>query len=329
MAKYKPEVLSRDSYEEWNCFVEDSPQGSIFTNTHFLDSTQKEYHIRVIRENGNIIAGIPIIKNEIKLYWNPMFVKHLGILLPPRKSKRSKWISKEMNIVQSFVEDTKSFRSFSYKFHPSFDNWLPFYWNGFRQETYYTYRINLAGSFDSIVSEAETRARTDMKKALKNDITVKEIEDIDLFYKICSGTYTHMNTKPPYSKNLVESFYNHLKPVSAVKYFGAFNSDGECRAVSGIIYDENEAFLILNGQTFTGANDGANTLLIFENIRTMQGLSKVFDFEGSMIPAIEKFYRSFGGELVPFYKITRKSLINYAMFSAIGLYKKIKGYDRG
>ena len=29
----------------------------------------------------------------------------------------------------------------------------------------------------------------------------------------------------------------------------------------------------------------------------------VFDFEGSMIPSIEKYFRKFGGELIPYYSL--------------------------
>jgi hypothetical protein len=38
------------------------------------------------------------------------------------------------------------------------------------------------------------------------------------------------------------------------------------------------------------------------------GKSGIFDFEGSMHEQIEKFYRGFGGELVPYYSIYKANL---------------------
>jgi hypothetical protein len=36
----------------------------------------------------------------------------------------------------------------------------------------------------------------------------------------------------------------------------------------------------------------------------------VFDFEGSMVPSIETFFRGFGGTIVPFYQIRKWPLLN-------------------
>jgi len=37
------------------------------------------------------------------------------------------------------------------------------------------------------------------------------------------------------------------------------------------------------------------------------GISK-FDFEGSMLPEVEKYFRGFGGNLVPYYSINKAKL---------------------
>jgi len=51
-----------------------------------------------------------------------------------------------------------------------------------------------------------------------------------------------------------------------------------------------------------------NEVLIHEGIlwADKTGL-KCFDFEGSMIPAVESFYRQFGGKLQPYHLIWKKS----------------------
>ena len=35
---------------------------------------------------------------------------------------------------------------------------------------------------------------------------------------------------------------------------------------------------------------------------------KYFDFEGSMVPQIERYFRGFGGKLTPYYRINKAKL---------------------
>jgi hypothetical protein len=71
-------------------------------------------------------------------------------------------------------------------------------------------------------------------------------------------------------------------------------------------------------------NFGANSFLILKTIEFASKVSKGFDFEGSMIKSIERFYRGFGGELTPYYQIWKNNMINYGKHRLIKIYKKIK-----
>ena len=53
------------------------------------------------------------------------------------------------------------------------------------------------------------------------------------------------------------------------------------------------------------ANNFAMSALLWEAILYSKNELKaqVFDFEGSMIPSIERYFRKFGGELTPYYTL--------------------------
>ena len=53
---------------------------------------------------------------------------------------------------------------------------------------------------------------------------------------------------------------------------------------------------------------GANTLLYWEAIRLAAEVSRVFDFEGSMVEPIEHYFRGFGGRQTPYFCISKAGL---------------------
>ena len=53
------------------------------------------------------------------------------------------------------------------------------------------------------------------------------------------------------------------------------------------------------------SNNFAMSYLLWQAILYTKDTLKlnVFDFEGSMIPSIEKYFRKFGGEITPYYSL--------------------------
>jgi hypothetical protein len=50
-------------------------------------------------------------------------------------------------------------------------------------------------------------------------------------------------------------------------------------------------------------------MAMFACIRHARDLGlEVYDFEGSMVPGIEQYFRSFGGTLTPLYRVVKASL---------------------
>ena len=95
-------------------------------------------------------------------------------------------------------------------------------------------------------------------------------------------------------------------------------------AVAGLIYDQHATSLVINGFDPVIMKRGANELLIFECIKFAKAHSKFFDFEGSMLEPIDSFYRKFGGDHRPYYKIYKNNVLNFALEKGIYWYKKLK-----
>ena len=62
-----------------------------------------------------------------------------------------------------------------------------------------------------------------------------------------------------------------------------------------IVWDSQSAYNIINGVDIRHKG-GALPLCIWEAIKYASTVTKSFDFEGSMIPSVERIYRHFGAK---------------------------------
>ena len=89
-------------------------------------------------------------------------------------------------------------------------------------------------------------------------------------------------------------------------YTFVVRSQGIPIAGAFVIHDARTAYYLLGGYHSESKHHGAGTLALFDAIRHARGLGlKTFDFEGSMIPAIERYFRGFGGKLTPYYRVNK------------------------
>ena len=97
-----------------------------------------------------------------------------------------------------------------------------------------------------------------------------------------------------------------------------------------IVWDNKRSYYLLGGYDFKKSHHGAQALAVWESIKFTKerlGLNE-FDFEGSMIPQVERFFRKFGGRLIPCYSVvwTRPSLKIVLSFKKIagGISRKLR-----
>jgi len=55
-------------------------------------------------------------------------------------------------------------------------------------------------------------------------------------------------------------------------------------------------------------NSGAHSLILWEAIRYVADYAETFDFEGSMLPGVERFFREFGAIQTPYFTISKGKL---------------------
>jgi hypothetical protein len=80
-------------------------------------------------------------------------------------------------------------------------------------------------------------------------------------------------------------------------------------ACSFVVHDRETAYYLLGGYHTELKHHGAGVMAMVSAIRHAKALRlRLFDFEGSMVPAIERYFRGFGGSLTPYFTVNKAFL---------------------
>lgn len=301
--------MSKDEYRQLCRTEKDIP---IFSKDWWLDAVcgDGNWDVILVKRGGQIVASMPFYKKR-KLFFNiitmPPLSQHIGIWLKyPDNQKYEKKLSYEKEILTEIIERLPKFDLFQQNFHYSLTNWLPFYWNGFKQTTRYTYVIEPLDDLEYIYSQFKSSVRNKILKASRI-VTVELTDDVELFYRVNKMTFERQGLSTPYSLDLLKRQDAVLKKHKARTIFLAKDSAANIHSALYLIWDAKSAYVHLVGENPALRNSGAGSLLVWEALKytsNQLGL-QTFDFEGSMIEAIERVRRAFGAVQKPYFHISK------------------------
>lgn len=301
----------KNSYtlEEIEKYIDDSPQGSIFCRPWWLEAVAPgQWDYLAEFKNNKISAMMPVvwqIKNSQRIIGHPPLTQTLGVLLPEFNCKYVKMLSRQTELIKKLIDKLPDYTFFHQNFNYNFTNWLPFLWKGFSQTTRYTYVIQDLSDLDIIWKGLRENIKTDIRKAEKK-LRVLNEPDIDIFLNLNELTFKRQGQSPPYTREFVKRLDNILKEHDARKMFFALDEEDRIHAATYIIWDKKSAYYLMSGADPELRNSGATSLLIWESIKFSSTVTKKFDFEGSIMEPIERFFRAFGGKQMPYFQIMMK-----------------------
>ena len=295
--------------EKYRKFCEKEKNIPIFSKDWWLDTVcqESDWDVVLFEKGGEIWASLPYQKTKKAIFdiiIMPELTQTMGIYIKyPLKQKYYKKLSWEKEVMENIISAFPKVDYFSQNFHHCLTNWLPFYWNGFTQMTRYTYIIeNIA--IEELEKNLETDIRRRRRKAYELGIKIVESDDIEKFYELNSMTFQRQGLKIPYSLEFVRKIYTICKENNAVKiYFAKY--ENEIIAANFLVYDDNTVYYLMGGINAEKRDLGAMDAIQFESIKFALENGKRFDFEGSMIESIEKYFRSFSTVQTPYFSIKK------------------------
>lgn len=311
--------------EKYRRLCEEEESIPIFSQAWWLDSVAKDKWDVVLIENGDRIdASLPYVldkKYGFTLITQPKLTQTLGPWIRESKAKYARRLSREKDLLQGLFALLPKHDYYAQNWHYSMTNWLPLYWQGYEQTTRYTYRLNDLRNLDQVWDNLESNIRREIKKALNREkIIIKEDVDFQEFLLLNKKVFERQGLNLPYSEKLVEDLDKSLIDNGARKLFMASDNDGIYHAGVYVIWDSNTAYYLMGGGDPELRNSGATSLCMWEAIKFASTVTKSFDFEGSMIEPVERFFRGFGSIQTPYFSVKKT---NSKLLKAYRAFKNI------
>lgn len=259
-------------------------------------------------KNGEVTGVLPFVfrkKWGLTFFDQPPLTPYGGVWIKyPEGQKYATRLSYEKEIYTSLLDKLPRFHSYVQKFYPGFTNWLPWYWKGYKQTTAYTYIIEDLTDHPRIFSDFKENIRREIRKAEKN-ITIHNAVNGEQLYTHKVKTYKASG-----------QFLNiPLEYVNKIIDFASRNKCGELleardehnlvHASALFVWDSKTTYYLFGASDPENKNSGAMSLLMWEAIKRSSHHSVQFNFEGSMIEEVERFFRGFGAKQVPYFIIRK------------------------
>jgi hypothetical protein len=243
----------------------------------------------------------------------------LGPWVETSPAKPARALAREHELLAELESKLPPAQGFSQQFSPSMLNALAFHWAGYRLEARYTYRLHGLRSSGDLWAALRDNVRREIRKARKRVEIVDDL-GVDRFHDVLSKTYERQAIATPHSLAELARLEAACTARGAGTMLFARDDEGQVHAAVWVVWDRNGAYYLLAGAAPSLRTSGASSLLAWEAIVRAGQHADVFDFHGSMLQPVERFFRAFGAQQTPYLSVTKmSSALRLALTARSGL----------
>lgn len=298
----------KDSYRR---FCAQTPSLPLFSRDWWLDAAAgpNGWDVALVKKGSEVLAAMPYVirsRYGMTIVTQPALTPVLGPWLRPTGGRQAAQLSNDKEIMQALIDQLPRFAHFAQTWHPRVRNWQPFFWNGFRQTTYYTFVLSELTDTDKLWTGFEGKTRRAITKARKQyQLEVRSDVPLDLLLDLNRKTFARQGLPPPYPDDFVRRLDAACRERDCSKVFCALDPDGTAHAACYIVWDEHSAYGLISGTDPAYRGSEGNSLCLWESLLHAGGVTRQYNFCGSMIEPFEGYLRGFGGNHVPYFHISK------------------------
>ncbi|MFM2388107.1 MAG: hypothetical protein RL660_2864 [Bacteroidota bacterium] len=166
--------------------------------------------------------------------------------------------------------------------------------------------LQLAASEEQLYGNIHDSLQRQIKKAQKK-ITIQAADDIDSAYDLLALSYTQKGKDYPYDKEKIKELYNYCQQNDFGTILIAYDGTTAVGAAF-FVWDKLSAYYLGGGRK-EGYSEVSTALLWHGIIHAKKLEIPLFDFEGSSIASIDKFFKKFGAEQRTYFKLSSASTV--------------------
>lgn len=299
-------MSKKEIYKDW---CAKHPEIPLFLQYDWMNCVAKsqQWDVALVGSKNDVQAFMPYFKKrklQFEIITVPPLTPYIGPWIHyPEGQKEATRLSYEKKMMEQLIDQLPKTDKFIQYFHPEITNWLPFYWAGFEQSTRYTYVLNDLSSTDLLYQELQGNIRREIAKASKS-LSIVESDSVDTLHQLKLKNYQAKGKELNYSEAYFIRIVKTLQKKEACKIWIAEKDD---KAVASLLvtWDADSAYYLAGAADIEYKNSGAMSLLMWTAIQFSAGVTNKFNFEGSMVEPIERFFRSFGAKQTPYFEIRK------------------------
>ncbi|MDR1938264.1 MAG: GNAT family N-acetyltransferase [Tannerellaceae bacterium] len=281
----------------------------VFSRDWWLDVVcgEGKWDVLLHEEKGRIRAAMPLYLPLPKVVSMPPYTQTMGVWFAAEAgdTKYTTALGQRQAICRGFTSELAKYRAFLQNFHYGVTDWLPFYWAGYCQTTRYTYLLNNIQSPEALWDNMSAHVRRNITKAKeKHRLSVRRDVPTEDFLRACSLTFERQGKKTLHI-DVLKRLINVCRERGQGDLWGGYDESGRLHAAAFIVWQESSAWYLAGGADPSLRDSGAHALVLWEAIRAVAAYTPRFDFEGSMLPGVERFFREFGAIQTPYFTISR------------------------
>lgn len=286
--------------------------GSIFNSPPWIQLYGNDLEQYGIFDNDQkLIAAFYLFKTKmmgLTYYKNPPYTPHIGLCYKNKAGNKANALAFDKNLLTELADFLLSLSPGLYTLAlPSgITDVQPFIWKKFKAIPNYTYHLDLTLPLDQLLQNMASDKRNSLKKAEKDGISTILATENKVTEQLILKTFTRKQKSVDAA--FVNKILNHFSNADNSFAFVSYFHDNPISSAFCLM-DGSTCYYLLGGYDSENKHQGAGVSTIWHAIQhaKAKGL-KTFDFEGSMLPEVEKFFRGFGGDLIPYYTINRAFL---------------------
>ncbi len=267
--------------------------------------------IGIFNDNHELIGSFFLYKGTkwgMKYIITPPYTPNIGLIYknPAQSRANGQAFDKEIiNLIKDYFISLKP-KLLMLSLPYTIKDTQPFFWNKFKVVPNYTYRLNLNKTPEELFENLTSEKRKSIKKAEKDGLNIERTEDYKMVKAMVEKTFDRKEkvVSKKYLDKILFEFANEGNSFAFVA-----TQNGKASAAVFCIYNNKTVFYLFGGYDSQNKHHGAGVSCMWQSILHARKLGiEIFDFEGSMLIEVEKYFREFGGELIPYYTINKANL---------------------
>lgn len=275
----------------------------LFVRSWWLDVTagKSNWDAVIVKSKEGELLGVWAfaIKKQIGFLriTQPAFTPYMGpVLFYPENISEYEKRSFENKVIKDLISQLPENNDIQFKWDWRYDNWLPFYWEGFDQNSRYTYLLDTSLGENQLWLGLKESLRRQIKKAENKGIQCKETNNAHAIIDIFKQSMDAKDLEKLADKTLLLQLNDAVVERKCGHILEA-QINNEVVAAIYLVKDQEQMYYLYGAYKKEYSDSGAMSLLFWKGIQmsAQQGLK--FNFEGSMLEGVERFFRSFGAKL--------------------------------